>query len=259
MTNSLGAVGLSYVNQLVSCNKKLSVSRDSALRPKGKWGYLREDSDDALKAGIDKETGLHRTGLEEYLQVIFPNVHDWVHDKGLPKDENPEKCKIRPDYRSKSQKLIVEFDGLPHFQYPAVIADLKNTRYYQYIGYRVVRIPYFIQLTKDAVKKYFGVDVTIDLFDIRYPSLTGSGKWMPSHICSLGLMRMALEFLRFPDQYQVNKDSMIKSTSYTDVKNLDSLYMSFKQQYRTGITNPEKLLSIVLDGKLGFYGKDDSK
>lgn len=38
---------------------------------KYKWGFLRETTALAKKAGIDKATGLHRTGLEEYLKVFF--------------------------------------------------------------------------------------------------------------------------------------------------------------------------------------------
>jgi hypothetical protein len=41
-----------------------------------KWGFLRETKVMAKNAGIDKDTGLHRTGLEEYLEVIFPEVKD---------------------------------------------------------------------------------------------------------------------------------------------------------------------------------------
>ena len=48
-----------------------------------KWGFLRETAELAKKAGIDKDTGLHRTGLENYLEVIFPKINDWIHDKAL--------------------------------------------------------------------------------------------------------------------------------------------------------------------------------
>lgn len=51
-----------------------------------KFGFLRENKEKALKAGIDTETGLCRTGLDEYLNVIFPNINDWVHDKQVPKE-----------------------------------------------------------------------------------------------------------------------------------------------------------------------------
>lgn len=39
-----------------------------------KWGFLRETKELAQKAGLDADTGLHRTGLDEYLKVIFPDV-----------------------------------------------------------------------------------------------------------------------------------------------------------------------------------------
>ena len=40
------------------------------------FGFLRESREDALRAGVDEDTGLGRTGLEDYLQVIFPDVSD---------------------------------------------------------------------------------------------------------------------------------------------------------------------------------------
>ena len=48
-----------------------------------KWGFLRETDAKAKKAGKDIDTGLHRTGLEVYLKVIFPKIDDWIHDKAL--------------------------------------------------------------------------------------------------------------------------------------------------------------------------------
>ena len=34
------------------------------------WGFLQETTELAQKAGIDKDTGLIRTGLNEYFDVI---------------------------------------------------------------------------------------------------------------------------------------------------------------------------------------------
>ena len=67
-----------------------------------KWGFLREHSSDAL--GKDPLTDLHRTGLDEYLSVIFPNTHDWIHDKAFGIHKDGRKYNIRPDYRSDSLK-----------------------------------------------------------------------------------------------------------------------------------------------------------
>lgn len=108
---------------------------------KSRWGFLRETQESAVKAGIDSATGLHRTGLEEYLKVIFPDINDWVHDHPIG-EINGKKHRIRPDYRSEALKIIIEFDGLLHYTNPLnIIKDKTNTTVYEQGGYKVVRIP----------------------------------------------------------------------------------------------------------------------
>lgn len=173
-----------------------------------KWGFLREHSSKA--DGKDPLTSLHWTGLDEYLAVIFPDTKDWIHDKAFGIHKDGENHKIRPDYRSDSLKLVVEFDGLPHYTNPAsIIKDDNNTIIYQKSGYQVVRIPYFIQLTNDAVEKIFGVRIEEPLFNAIFPSLGGlEMKHNPSCLCPEGLKRMAREFKRFPEQYEINIHSL---------------------------------------------------
>lgn len=175
------------------------------------WGYLRE-SKNACKEDW-------QTGLEEYLAVIFPETTDWVHDKSIPDltDLNGEKTRIRPDYRSESLKLIVEFDGLPHYRYPeSVNKDFENQQIYEAAGYRVVRVPYFIQLTNQVVKQLFRKDVEEPLFDDTKPSI--GLEWpntTPAYLCLSGALRMAREYAKFPQQYEVN----IKHLQETDPEN----------------------------------------
>ncbi|WP_038073310.1 DUF559 domain-containing protein [Treponema sp. C6A8] len=181
------------------------------------WGFIRETTELAIKAGKDKDTGLIRTGLNEYLEVIFPNTHDWIHNKSFG-EHNGQKYSIRPDYRSESLKLIVEFDGLPHYENPDTIEkDEKNQKIYESCGYKVVRIPYFIQLSNDVVKQLFGVTVNEPLFDASIPSLGINGRHSPAYLCPAGIRRMAKEFLNFPEQYKVNlkalKDANIPALS----------------------------------------------
>ncbi len=177
------------------------------------WGFLRETKEDAEKAGVDKDTGVCRTGLDEYLAVIFPNTHDWIHDKGGVELDG-KKLGTRPDYRSESLKMIVEFDGLPHYTNPDVILkDLQNTENYEKAGYKVVRIPYFIQLSKDAVKELFSVDLDQELFDDSIPSLGLKGRNTPAYLCHEGIKRMAKEFLRFPHQYEINLKALKEANS----------------------------------------------
>ena len=172
-----------------------------------KFGFLRETKELAIKAGIDTATGLHRTGLEEYLQIIFPNINDWVHDKTIPVElTNGKKCLKRPDYRSETLKMIVEFDGTPHYMNPdVIIKDKETTTYYTSLGYKVVRIPYFIQLTNEVVEILFGVKVKEPLFPTGIASLSSIGRNTPAYLCIMGIERMKEDFKKFPEQYITNK------------------------------------------------------
>lgn len=180
-----------------------------------KFGFLRENKEKALKAGIDIETGLCRTGLDEYLNVIFPNINDWVHDKQIPKELcNGIITKRRPDYRSEKLKLIIEFDGLQHYTNPDVILNDKiGTELYQKLGYKVVRIPYFIQLTNKVVKTLFGVETKIELFNENIASLRSSNRNTPAYLCIAGIERMKNEFKLFPEQYKINKEALMKENN----------------------------------------------
>lgn len=175
-----------------------------------KWGFLRETAEKAKKAGNDKDTGLHRTGLDEYLAVIFPKTEDWIHDKALGK-VNGNIYRSRPDYRSEELKIIIEFDGLQHYTKPDIIEkDIRLTGVYEKLGYKVVRIPYFIQLTNKAAKTLFGVEVSEELFDGKIPSLGIRGLNTPAYLCSAGVKRMAEEFDKFPEQYKTNIEFLKK-------------------------------------------------
>lgn len=177
---------------------------------KNKWGFLRETDAKAKKAGIDKDTGLHRTGLEDYLKVIYPQIDDWIHDNALG-IVNGTHYRSRPDYRSEKFKLIIEFDGLQHYTKPNIIEkDLKTTELYKSLGYKVVRIPYFIQLTNKAVKTLFDVDLSEELFDETISSLGIEGQNTPAYLCPAGVKRMAREFKKFPEQYKTNIDFLKK-------------------------------------------------
>ena len=167
------------------------------------FGFIRETSEKAKEAGIDIITGICRTGLDEYLEVIYPGF-EWIHDKALGAI-NGVNYKVRPDYRCEGYKIIVEFDGLPHYSNPEqILKDCKNTKQYEELGYSVIRIPYFIQLTNKNVEKLFGVKVEIDLCPANISSLAVELRNTPAYLCVDGIKRMAKIFRMFPDDYVVN-------------------------------------------------------
>lgn len=196
---------------------------------KQKWGFLRETKTKAEEAGVDKDTGLHRTGMEDYLKVIFPEIptDNWIHDKAI----NGCGRKTRPDYRCESLKLIIEFDGVQHYQNPERIkADFENQKFYEEIGYKVVRIPYFIQLSNSVVKSIFGRNVDEPLFDESIPSLGIKGKNTSAYCCYEGLKRMAREFNYYPEQYISNLKALKNENDdfLTGVSMLEEEYLKIK-------------------------------
>lgn len=169
-----------------------------------RWGFLREISTRA--SGTDGATGLHRTGFDEYVTVIFPEEpqSNWIYDRVIPKAGRM----FRPDWRNENLKLVIEFDGVQHYQRPTeIVKDEERTKFYEDLGYKVIRIPFFIQLSNNAVKELFDVDVNERLFNEReYPSMNVEERCTPAFMCPAGIKRMAKEFKRFPVQYEVNID-----------------------------------------------------
>lgn len=175
---------------------------------KKEWGFIRETKEKAIEAKNDPDTGVCRTGLDEYLEIIFPG-RVWIHDTAFG-NHGDKNYRIRPDYRCDEFKIIVEFDGLQHYQSPEKIRiDKKNTQIYESFDYKVIRIPYFIQLTNDVVKELFGVEISECLFPKDVPSMGPKGKNTPAYCCPAGVARMANEFIRFPQQYEVNMKALI--------------------------------------------------
>lgn len=118
------------------------------------YGYLRENEKQVSKEPIDLITGLPRTTLKEYLNII---------------------------------------------------RDDTSTKFYEDYGYKVVRIPYFIQLSNDTVEQLFDVKVNTKLFDYNFTSLHPDLRNTPAYLCPLGIERMKAIFNQFPKQYRVNK------------------------------------------------------
>ena len=202
---------------------------------KNKWGFLRETNKSAIKAGTDDATSIHSTGLEEYPKVIFPTVTDWIHDKPIG-ELNGVKRKLRPDYRSESLKLIIEFDGLQHYTNPSNIIDDKiKTKIYEDGGYKVVRIPYFIQLTNEVVEIMFGVKVQELLFPDDIPSMASSGRNTPAFLCLEGIRRMAKELRKYPSQMDINLKAL--KNEYSEKNEIDlSGYKILKSYLENEIT-----------------------
>lgn len=202
------------------------MTKNQNTDPKSKWGYLRETEVKAQKTEVNPTNGMHKTGLDTYLKAIFPNTDDWIHDKTVPNC----KKKTRPDYRSESLKLIIEFNGLPHYKKPNIILnDKEKEKLYTELGYKVVQIPYFIQLTNKTVERMFGVSVEEQLFNEDISSLLSRDECTPAYLCPLGIKRMAEDFLKYPEQYEVNVNSMKNEKEDINLTGFDLLEKEYNK------------------------------
>lgn len=167
-----------------------------------KWGYIRETQAMAIDAKKSNPSEEY-TAFEDYLEVLYPGKV-WIHDKPFGKRDG-KSYRIRPDFLCEELKMIIEFDGLQHYTNPENIRkDRQNQQIYESFGYRVIRIPYFIQLTQSVVKEMFGLAIPFPLFDSSLPSMAVRWKNTPAYCCPAGITRMAQEFRRYPQQYEVN-------------------------------------------------------
>lgn len=165
------------------------------------FGFVRETEKMALKEGVDS-SGIPWTGLEIYLENIFSDVDDWIHNKQFPGK------KTRPYYRSDTLKMVVEFDGLPHFRDRAAFEkDSANTKNYKNAGYKVVRIPLYLNLTTSVINKLFGVNLTQPFFESNVSPFNKN--FQPNCFCMTGLKRMADDYLKYaPEQPPIMMESI---------------------------------------------------
>lgn len=150
---------------------------------------------------------LTQTKLETTLkQIVRPE--NW-----LGKEIQEKSYRWDMAYRSNDGvTTVVEFDGDSHYRDSLCV---KRDRYKDAIasnlGYKIVRIPYWVQLTSETLKFYFDLDASIEQ-DFKHGFITT--KKFPASFCDLGLERFIREMCFLPDNI-VNEviDSLISRSN----------------------------------------------
>ena len=144
---------------------------------------------------------LTEENLKEYVELMYPDT-EWVHDKRF-KD-----TRYRPDYVSHEKKLIVEFDGYQHYtSTKAIIRDKAKDKLFSDLGYKVVRIPYFVQMSNSVIKQLFGLEVEVEQKYRHGFIADNSTLVLPCDYCYLGIEKFKEDLKRFSDI----KEDIIKS------------------------------------------------
>lgn len=129
------------------------------------------------------------------------------------------KRRFRPDYRSERHRLVVEFDGDQHYQRAAhVIQDAERDKVITDAGYRVIRIPYFIQLTPETIRFLFGDHVSDQSPFKDFPhGFIAETVVFPADFCELGVDR----FLADIDNFACVKGEILDSLEQAVAKHGD--------------------------------------
>lgn len=144
------------------------------------------------QGNFDITSWLNEEKLGKALEIIFPD-EIFVHDKAVPKSGTRK----RPDFRCDNLKLIVEFDGAQHYtDVKWCYDDKEKDDAYRNMGYRIVRVPYFVQLSHDTIEHLFGVNLE---FEQVFPHgfIVDKNETLPADFCSLGYERFLHDIERF--------------------------------------------------------------
>ncbi len=150
---------------------------------------------------------LTESKLDSILKIIYPNSNI-IHNKAFPN------YKFRPDYRIENEKIIIEFDGYLHYTQSKVIINdyYKNQILFQN-NYKIIRIPYFIQLSQEIILKLFQKNIN---FIQEYPhGFIDKKACLPSDFCYLGIKRFEEDL----NYFNICYNDIIKSLKNKIIEN----------------------------------------
>lgn len=110
-----------------------------------------------------------------------------------------EKSKFRYDYAIPSKKVLVEFDGDSHYRDANVIfRDLQKEELAAKNGFRIIRIPYFVQLKGEGFQHLFGWLNPLWEPSTDFPHGFITTKILPASFCAKGIQRFERELQTLP-------------------------------------------------------------
>lgn len=132
---------------------------------------------------VPSENFLTESRLEAALEYLWPQ-ETFINNKIVPNSG----VSYRPDFRCDNLKLIVEFDGSQHYtQTKVILRDFAKDEIYGKMGYKIVRIPYFVQLETKTIKLFFGLGCEKEP---EFPhGFISKSSTLPADFCELGIER----------------------------------------------------------------------
>lgn len=83
--------------------------------------------------------------------------------------------------------------------------------------------------------------IDFPLFNVKNPSLGISGRNTPAFLCQLGIKRMVSEFLKFPEQLEINLNHLKSLSKQSEENKILSGYNLLKDEIKRQIKLKEKI------------------
>ena len=97
-------------------------------------------------------------------KIFWPDG-DWSSQKRYQYDPENKRRFYQTDCASEKMKVIWEYEGPAHYENVWKLKrDEERAEYFRSIGYKFLRWPYWLQLTKDVAKHYFGKSFNEDKY-----------------------------------------------------------------------------------------------
>ena len=151
---------------------------------------------------------LTEKSLRLALEQIFPN-NEIISNRKF------KNYKFKPDYVIHDHKLVIEFDGYRHYNdAKTIINDEVKDTLIESEGYRMIRIPYFVQLTSEIVYGLFNeyIDKPFEYYNNfnDYPhGFVDKKAMLPANFCQLGIDKFKLNIDQFNNYDDIFHDLVI--------------------------------------------------
>lgn len=196
-------------------------------------GLRQKPGDDGIEYPFHMTSVLHR---------LFGKI-EWSQEKPVidsqgKKLKTPKGGLYAPDFRNDDLGIIIEIDGAggrfcSHYCDPyECFKNSMGTELFEQLGYKVVRIPMYIQLDAKMIKYYFGLDYTEKLYPAAdchgflHPDIT-----LPAAFCEAGIERFRREM-----------DTIPASVRY---KVIDTLKFRIEKYKKLGIDDKQSLRLVI--------------
>ena len=134
--------------------------------------------------------------LESKMQNIILQV-DGVENFGFNVKDKYTSFEWDSIFEYKGNTVVMEFDSHFHYQNPkTIVNDIYKNMECEDRGWKIYRIPYFVQLTQDTTSIFTPFENTEITTDYKHGFV--KSKKYPAGYCHLGMERFEKEFKKLP-------------------------------------------------------------